>query len=133
VCGSAPRRAIRTRIARRGALPQLSGIKVIKTVPTLLIAALVLTPLGAQAFDLEESLKQLHEQYRMHETADLHIAQGGGMTLDQAIDSVRRRGDVDKILSAETKREGDREVHYIRYLTKNGTVKTARINGRSRG
>ena len=99
----------------------------------LICSAVILGPPGAQAFDLEESLKQLHEQYRMHETADLHIAQGGGMTLDQAIDSVRRRGDVDKILSAETKREGDREVHYIRYLTKNGTVKTARINGRSRG
>ena len=99
----------------------------------LICSAVILVPPGAQAFDLEESLKQLHEQYRMHETADLRVAQGGGMTLDQAIESVRRRGDVDKILSAETKREGNREVHHIRYLTKNGTVKTARINGRSRG
>ena len=133
MCGSAPQRAIRTCIVRWGALPLLSGIKVIKTLPTLLITALVLTPFGAQAFDLEESLKQLHEQYRMHEAADIRVAQGGGMTLDQAIESVRRRGDVDKILSAQTKREGDRDVHHIRYLTKNGTVKTARINGRSRG
>jgi len=99
----------------------------------LICSAVILAPPGAQAFDLEESLKQLHEQYRMHEAADIRVAQGGGMTLDQAIESVRRRGDVDKILSAQTKREGDRDVHHIRYLTKNGTVKTARINGRSRG
>ena len=99
----------------------------------LICSAVILAPLDAQAFDLEESLKQLHEQYRMQETAYLRVAQGGGMTLDQAIESVRRRGDVDKILSAETKREGNREVHHIRYLTKDGTVKTARINGRSRG
>ncbi len=54
------------------------------------------------------------------------------MTLDQAIESVRRRGDVDRILSAETRREGDREVHYIRYLTKDGKVKTRKVRGRSR-
>lgn len=99
----------------------------------LICSAVILTPLGAQAFDLEESLKQLHEQYRMHDAADIRVAQGGGMTLDQAIESVRRRGDFERILSAETKREGNRDVHHIRYLTKNGTVKTARINGRSRG
>ena len=111
----------------------VTGFNVHKTLLTLLIAALNLTPFGAQAFDLEESLKQLHEQYRMHETADIGIAQGGGMSLDQAIESVRRRGDVDRILSAETRREGNREVHHIRYLTKDGKVKTAKINGRSTG
>ena len=99
----------------------------------LICSAVFLVPLGAQAFDLEESLKQLHEQYRMHETADLHVAQGGGMTLDQAIESVRRRGNVERILDAKTRREGDRDVHHIRYLTKDGKVKTDRIRGRSRG
>jgi hypothetical protein len=53
------------------------------------------------------------------------------MTLDQAIESVRRRGDVDRILSAETRRDGGREMHHIRYLTKDGKVKTAKIRGRS--
>ena len=53
------------------------------------------------------------------------------MTLDQAIESVRRRGDVDRILSAETRRDGKRETHHIRYLTKDGKVKTAKIRGRS--
>ena len=99
----------------------------------LICSAVILAPFGAQAFDLEESLKQLHEQYRMDETGDIEIAQGGGMTLNQAIESVRRRGDVERIVSAETKVEGKREVHYIRYMTKDGKVKTARVNGRSRG
>ena len=98
----------------------------------LVFAAVILVPFGAQAFDLEESLKQLHEQYRTQEVADIRVAQGG-MTLDQAIESIRRRGDVERILSAETKREGNREVHHIRYQTKDGKVKTARINGRSTG
>lgn len=98
----------------------------------LICSAVILVPFGAQAFDLEESLKQLHEQYRTQEAADIRVAQGG-MTLDQAIESIRRRGDVERILSAETKREGNREVHHIRYQTKDGKVKTARINGRSTG
>lgn len=99
----------------------------------LILAAVILVPPGAQAFDLEESLKQLHEQYRMHETADIRVAQGGGMTLNQAIESVRRRSDFKRIVSADTKTERNREVHHIRYMTKDGKVKTARVNGRSRG
>ena len=99
----------------------------------LTCSVVLFAPFAAQAFDLEESLKQLHEQYRTQETADLRVAQGGGKTLDQAIDSVRRRGDVERIVSAETRVEGNREVHYVRYMTKDGKVKTARINGRSLG
>ncbi|MGI9224084.1 MAG: hypothetical protein ACR2QX_06370 [Woeseiaceae bacterium] len=98
----------------------------------LICSAVLFAPFAAQAFDLEESLKQLHEQYRMQETADIRVAQGG-MTLDQAIESVRRRGDFKRIVSAETRIERNREVHRIRYMTKDGTVKTAQFNGRSRG
>ena len=86
---------------------------------------------AADAFDLEESLRQLHAQHRQAWQPDLHVTQDG-MTLDQAIESVRRRGDVDRILSAETRRDGDREMHHIRYLTKDGKVRTAKIRGRSR-
>ena len=99
----------------------------------ILIAAVLLVPAAAGAFDLEESLRQLHVQHQQAVRPDLQVAQGSGMTLDQAIESVRRRGDVDRILSAETKRDGDREMHHIRYLTKDGKVKTAKIRGRSRG
>lgn len=96
-----------------------------------LIAAALLVPAGASAFDPEESLRQLHPQYQGAEQPDLQVVKDG-MTLDQAIDKVRRRGDVDRILSAQTRRDGDREVHHIRYLTKDGKVKTAKIRGGSR-
>ncbi len=97
-----------------------------------LLAVALLLPAAADAFDLEESLRQLHVQHRQAAQPDLHAAQDG-MTLDQAIESVRRRGDVDRILSAETRRSGGRETHHIRYLTKDGKVRTAKIRGRSRG
>ena len=54
------------------------------------------------------------------------------MSLNEAVESVRRRGDVERVLSAETKVEGGREVHHIKVMTKNGTVRTIRVNGRSR-
>ena len=94
------------------------------------VAALLLVPAAASAFDLEESLRQLHEQHRQSDQPELRVAKDG-MTLDEAIESVRRRGDVDRILSADTRRDGDREMHYIRYLTKDGKVKTAKVRGRS--
>ena len=95
-----------------------------------LIAAVLVMPAAASGFDLEESLRQLHVQHQQAERPDLRVAKDG-MTLDQAIESVRRRGDVDRILSAQTRREGNRETHHIRYLTKDGKVKTAKIRGRS--
>ena len=95
-----------------------------------LIAAVVLVPGAAGAFDLEEALRELHVQHQQLDKRDLRVAKDG-MTLDQAIESVRRRGDVDRILSAQTRRDGKRETHHIRYLTKDGKVKTAKIRGRS--
>lgn len=95
-----------------------------------LITAALLVPVAASAFDPEEALRQLHPQYQGAEQPDLRAAKDG-MSLDQAIESVRRRGDVDRILSAQTRRDGNREMHHIRYLTKDGKVKTAKIRGRS--
>ena len=83
----------------------------------------------AGAFDLEDSLRQLHSQYELHRAGNLDATQGGCTSLDQAIEQVRRRGDVERILSADTKREGGREVHHIRYLTKDGKVKTQKVRG----
>jgi hypothetical protein len=83
-------------------------------------------PARADAFDLEESLRQLHVQHQQAWKPDIQVVKDG-MTLDQAIEKVRRRGDVDRILSAETRREGDRG-----YLTKDGKVKTEKIRGGSR-
>lgn len=96
----------------------------------LICSAVMFAPFAAQAFDLEESLKQLHEQYQAQDGAYAPLAKGGGMSLDDAIASVRRRGDVERIISAETRREGNREVHVIRYMTKDQKVRTAKFDGR---
>ena len=63
----------------------------------------------------------------------LLATQGNGMSLSQAVESVRRRGDVERVISAETKTSGGRDVHYIRVMTKDGKVKTYKVNGPSRG
>ncbi len=55
------------------------------------------------------------------------------MSLSQAIDSVRRRGNVERIISAETTVRGGQETHHIKVLTKDGKVKTYNIAGRKRG
>lgn len=62
----------------------------------------------------------------------LRATQGDGMSLSEAIDSVRRGGNVERIISAETKISGGREVHHIKVLTKDGKVKTHTRPGRKR-
>ncbi len=110
-------------------IPRIFGLNVHKFVLTTLILALPLLSAGANAFDLEESLKELHEQYRVQELTTSPVAKGGGMTLNEAIERCRRRGDVERIISAETRKEGDRQVHIIKYLTKDNKVRTARYDG----
>jgi len=56
----------------------------------------------------------------------------GGKSLSEAVEQVRRQTD-GRILSAETKVEGGREVHHIKVLTKDGKVKTYKVQGRKRG
>jgi hypothetical protein len=102
---------------------------VYKILLTILILALPLVPVGADAFDLEESLKQLHEQNMGRTEVMAPAAKGGGMSLNEAIERCRRRGDVERIISAETRREGNRQVHVIKYLTKDNKVRTARYDG----
>ena len=114
---------------RRCRFPRNSGQNVYKFLLTILILALQLVPAGASAFDLEESLKELHEQYRGHELDISPAAKGGGMTLNEAIERCRRRGDVERIISAETRREGNRQVHVIKYLTKDNKVRTRKYDG----
>lgn len=86
-------------------------------------------PARSDAFDIEETLRAQHVQYRGPQA--YHTAQQGGMTLAQAIESVRRRTN-GRVVSAETKVQGGREVHYIKVLTKDGKVKTHKVSGRSR-
>ena len=94
----------------------------------LALAAVVTWPPQAGAFDLETELRAQHIQYQGEQV--LQAAQDG-MSLSQAIESVRRRTG-GKVLSAETKVQGGREVHHIKVLTKDGKVRTHKVNGRRR-
>lgn len=103
-----------------------------RIVMTLLIsAAAALLPLQADAFDLEETLKAEHVQYAGQPL--MMIAQNDGMSLSQATAQVRNRlRPGDRIVSAETRVQGGREVHIIKVLTKDKQLKTHRFNGRRR-
>jgi len=59
------------------------------------------------------------------------VTQSNGMSLSQAVAQVRRQTN-GKIISAETRVRGGREVHYIKVLLKNGKVTTKQVNGRRR-
>ncbi len=51
-----------------------------------------------------------------------------GVTLDEAVSGVRRRG---RVLSADTVQEDGRPVHRIRILTNEGRVRRLRVDGRT--
>lgn len=95
-------------------------------------SAMAMLPVRADAFDIEQSLKRLHEQYLAADLPDVRVAQkSDGMTLAQAIESVRRQTN-GRILSAETRVSGGREMHHIKVLTKDGKVRTHKVPGRNR-
>lgn len=62
----------------------------------------------------------------------IQTVQKNGMSLSDAVEQVRRQTD-GRIISAETKTKNGREVHHIKVLTKDGKVKTHKIQGRQRG
>ena len=62
----------------------------------------------------------------------MEIAQSNGMTLPEAIESIRRRGNVERVISARTQVSGGREVHVIKVLTKDHKVQTHRLPGKKR-
>lgn len=91
----------------------------------LFFVGLAFLPSTASAFDIEETLREQHIQYQG--SPELRISQGGCMSLAQATESVRRRTG-GRVLSAETRVQGGREVHYIKVI-KDGKVKTHKVNG----
>ena len=93
---------------------------------TFTLLAICLLPLAAEA-RLKQPVPDVPSPATVFETV-----QRGGMSLNQAIESIRRRSDVDRVLSAETKVRNGQEMHHVKYMTKNGTVKTAVIPGRRR-
>ena len=50
-------------------------------------------------------------------------------SLSEAVEQVRRRGNVERVISAQTRISGGREVHHIKVLTKDGKVRTHTVNG----
>jgi len=95
----------------------------------LLLIGLALLPARSDAFSVEPEMSV--PPVENVGAQSYHVAQQGGMTLSQAIESVRRRTN-GRVVSAETRVQGGREVHYIKVLTKDGKVKTHKVNGRSR-
>ena len=84
---------------------------------TLLSCVLAAMPASAQEFEPGQVFR---------------IVQDDGMTLSEAVESVRRSTD-GRIVKAETKIQGGREVHHIKVVTKDGKVKTHEIRGRKIG
>ena len=82
----------------------------------VICSAMALAPVSAVADDPEGVV--------------LRLAQNNdGKTLSQAVEQVRSQTG-GRILSAETKVQGNRKVHHIKVLTKDGKVKTHKIQGR---
>ncbi len=98
----------------------------------ILTAGLVVIPADAKAVDLEQSLRDLHAQYEAGSDPEYRVTKdNGGKTLSEAIEQVRGQTG-GRILSAETKVKGNREVHHVKVLTKDGKVKTVKVQGRRR-
>ncbi len=95
---------------------------------------LALAPVSASAYDLEKALRELHAQHQDGAKSEIRVAQrgGGGKSLSEAVEQVRRQTG-GRILSAETRVKGGREVHHIKVLTKDGKVRTHKVQGRKRG
>ena len=88
-------------------------------------------PATGQAFDLEDALREISGRHDADNRPDYRVTQSGGKTLSEAIEQVRRQTN-GQILSAETKMKGNREVHHIKVLTKDGKVRTVKVQGRRR-
>ena len=71
-------------------------------------------------------------QAEIVQTAPILLADSGCKSLNEAVEQVRRQYKNGRIISAETKVSGGREVHHIRVMV-DGKVKTVKVNGRKRG
>lgn len=97
------------------------------------LACMALVPLSATASP-QGGIAVLDAPVAIEGTAigqDLQVMQGGGVSLNQAVEQVKRQCKDCRVVSAETKRQGNREVHHIKVLTQDNKVKTFRIQGRS--
>ena len=97
------------------------------TVIAIFLGMLAL-PVIAQARMADDGVSALTNNFGTN-LPELRIAQGGCMSLADAIEWVRRRGNVERIISAETRVSGGRETHLIKVLTKDGKVQTHKVAG----
>jgi hypothetical protein len=90
-----------------------------KSVTALLLCGVLASmPVAAQRFSADHG-RPLHRPH-------MYLAQGQVESLDSAVSRIRGRTG-GRVLSAETRYEGDRPVHHIRILTRNGKVKRIRV------
>ncbi len=101
---------------------------------TLFAVALVTLPAAfAQAFDLEQALRELQPIAAAEARPEFRVVQNGGKSLSEAVEQIRSKTN-GRIISAETRvNKNGREVHHIKVLTKDGKVKTHKVQGRKRG
>ena len=62
----------------------------------------------------------------------IELAQSGCKSLSDAVEQIRRQTN-GRIVGAETRVKNGREVHHIKVLTKDGKVKTHKVQGCKRG
>ena len=98
----------------------------------LVTLPLMLGTASASALVLEQAAEGRLSLQTGRSTADFRIAKDDGMTLSEAIESVRRQTG-GQIVSASTKVSNGRETHHVKVLTKDGKVKTVKVPGRKVG
>ena len=97
---------------------------------TVLMVGVVMAPQTGHAYGTEDVLLAAQPRPAYFDLDDLRVVQkGGGKSLAEAIEQVRRQTD-GRILGAETKVKGNREVHHVKVLTRDGKVKTVKVQGR---
>jgi uncharacterized membrane protein YkoI len=94
------------------------------------MVGVVMAPQTGHAYGTEDVLQAVQPGPAYFDLDDLRVVQkGGGKSLAEAIEQVRRQTD-GRILGAETKIKGNREVHHVKVLTRDGKVKTVKVQGR---
>lgn len=98
------------------------------TVKTLLPAILLIACGAANAARLPQVVDIAGGSDDVVERTDLTANQRGCMSLDQAVEQVRRQYN-GRIVSAKTEVRGGQETHVIKVLTEDGKVRTVQIPG----
>jgi hypothetical protein len=100
-----------------------------RLITNLLLCIMLCSAGSAVALQVDQGMPPGMVAVQGPATPGFDTFQGGGMTLSQAVEQVRRQYN-GQIVSAETKVSGNRETHIIKVLTQDGKVKTVRVAGR---